>query len=72
MMMIYGRGINSAYYGELENTNQLISIIMLPLFSWLFIDFDRLRNIAIKSGWTSELIYEDDHFHYLARLTLVM
>ena len=62
--------INSAYYGELEY-QLTYKHYNAPPFSWLFIDFDRLRNIAIKSGWTSELIYEDDHFHYLARLTLV-
>ena len=62
--------INLAYYGELEY-QLTYKHYNAPPFSWLFIDFDRLRNIAIKSGWTTELIYKDDHFHYLARLTLV-
>ena len=61
--------MNLAYYGELEyqltyknyNSNT---------FPWLFVDFVRLRNIASNSGWTTELIYQNDHFHYLARLTL--
>ena len=61
--------INLAYYGELEY-QLTYKHYNAPPFSWLFIDFDRLRNIAIKCGWTVELIYEDDHFHYLARLTL--
>ena len=59
-----------SYYGELEYQLTYKHYNSIP-FSWLFVDFDRLRNIAIKCGWTVELIYEDDHFHYLARLTLL-
>ena len=61
--------LNSEYYGELEYRLAYKNFSADP-FQWLFVDFDRLRNIAIKCGWTVELIYEDDHFHYLARLTL--
>lgn len=61
--------MNSEYYGELEYQLTYKHYTADP-FPWLFVDFDRLRNIAIKCGWTVELIYEDDHFHYLARLTL--
>ena len=61
--------MNSAYYGEVEYQLTYKSYIADP-FPWLFVDFDRLQNVAIKCGWTVELIYEDDHFHYLARLTL--
>ncbi len=62
--------MNLAYYGELKYqlTYKHYNSITFP---WLFVDFDRLRNIAFNSGWTTELIYKDDHFHYLARLTLV-
>ena len=62
--------MNLAYYGELKYqlTYKHYNSITFP---WLFVDFDRLRNIAFNSGWTTELIYQDDHFHYLARLTLV-
>ena len=62
--------INSAYYGELEYQITYKHYNADP-FPWLFVDFDRLRNIAVKCDWNIELIYEDDHFHYLARLTLV-
>ena len=61
--------LNSVYYGELEYHLTYKHYNSVP-FSWLFVDFDRLRNIAIKCGWNVELIYEDDHFHYLVRLTL--
>ena len=62
--------MNLAYYGELKYqlTYKHYNSITFP---WLFVDFARLRNIAFNSGWTTELIYQDDHFHYLARLTLV-
>jgi len=61
--------MNSAYYGELEYQLTYKHYNSTP-FPWLFVDFDRLRNIAIKCGWNVKLIYEDDHFHYLTRLTL--
>ena len=61
--------MNSAYYGELEYQLSYKNYSADP-FLWLFVDFDRLRNIAIKNGWNVELIYEDDHFHYLAKLIL--
>ncbi|PDH47580.1 MAG: SAM-dependent methyltransferase [Bacteroidetes bacterium MED-G21] len=61
--------MNSKYYGELEYQLTYKNYTADP-FPWLFIDFERLRNIAIKCGWNVELIYEDDHFHYLAKLIL--
>ncbi len=39
-------------------------------FSWLYIDFDTMQKIASKKGWKAEKIFEDDHYHYLARLVL--
>ena len=39
-------------------------------FPWLVVAFEKLRDTAIKAGWKVELLYEDDHFHYLAKLTL--
>ena len=62
--------MNFSYYGELEY-QLTYKHYNAPPFSWLFIDFDRLQNIAFKFAWTTELIYEDNHFHYLARLTLL-
>lgn len=61
--------INSEYYGELEYHLTYKNYKAEP-FPWLYVDFDRLRNIAIKCGWNIELIYEDEHFHYLAKLTI--
>lgn len=57
------------YYGELEYEIEYKECKANP-FLWLFVDFNRLYDVATKAGWKVELIYEDDHFHYLARLTL--
>ncbi len=40
-------------------------------FSWLYIDFNSMKKIAEQLGWMVEKIYEDDHYHYLTRLTRV-
>lgn len=61
--------LNRAYYGELEYSLSYKDCEAKP-FPWLFIDFERLRTSAIKAGWNVELIYEDDHFHYLVKLKL--
>ncbi len=39
-------------------------------FTWLYIDFPLLEQIAGEIGYHAEKLYEDDHYHYLARLTL--
>ena len=38
--------------------------------TWLYIDRDFLEEIARKSGWDTEIIFEDNKDQYLARLTL--
>ncbi len=40
-------------------------------FSWLYIDFDTLRQAGRQSGWEVQRIYEDETQQYLARLTRV-
>ena len=62
--------MNSFYYGELEYQLTYKDYTGIP-FQWLFVDFERLRKIAIKCGWNVELIYEDEYFHYLVKLTLL-
>lgn len=42
-----------------------------PWFSWLYLDFDTMSKIAHEHGWKVEKLYEDDHYHYLARLTRI-
>jgi len=59
----------SEYYGELEYKLSYKDLKCEP-FPWLFIDFEKMREKAIAAGWKLELIYEDDHYHYLVRLSL--
>ncbi len=40
-----------------------------PEFQWLYIDADFLTDIAEKSGWRSEGIYQEDNGHYLTHLS---
>lgn len=59
--------LNEGYYGEVEYRfvyNNLVG----DLFKWLYVDFSTLFEYANKNGFRCELIYEDDHFNYLARL----
>lgn len=57
------------YYGELtfsisykkETEND---------FPWLYLDFNTLQNAANDNGLKCEMIFEGEHYDYLARLTL--
>ena len=40
-----------------------------PLFGWLHIDPETLRNYASKAGWNCEVTLQQDDGNYLARLT---
>ena len=61
--------LNSSYYGELQYKLEYKDI-KADAFSWLFVDFEKLRDTAFKAGWKAELLYEDAHFQYLVKLTL--
>jgi hypothetical protein len=37
-------------------------------FDWLYVDFDTLAYYAEESGFDAELLYEGEHYEYLARL----
>lgn len=39
-------------------------------FDWLYLDYERLAWYAQKNELNCELIYEGDHYEYLARLTI--
>lgn len=61
--------LHKDYYGDLDYS---IGYKDMPAstFPWLFVGYDILKEIAIKSGWSIEHIYQDDNYHFLARLTL--
>ena len=61
--------LEKSYYGDLDYFLSYKKLIADP-FPWLFVGFEILEEVAIKSGWKVEHIFQDDHHHYLARLTL--
>lgn len=59
--------LNESYYGEVEYQFIYKNMKGNP-FKWLFVDYSTLNEYADKNGFRCELIYEDDHYNYLARL----
>jgi len=59
--------LNEGYYGEVEY-RFVYKELTGELFKWLYVDFSTLYEYAQKNGFTCELIFEDDHYNYLARL----
>lgn len=57
------------YFGELSYRYEYKGEVG-NWFDWLYIDQTTLENIADKSGYYFQVIFEDDADHYLARLTL--
>lgn len=37
-------------------------------FQWLYLDFDLLKKEASKRGFLCELMFEDEHYRFLAKL----
>jgi SAM-dependent methyltransferase len=59
----------NGYYGEVSFRYEYKSI-KGNWFKWVYVDQKTLKEIAQQSGWGAEIIFEDDHDQYLARLTL--
>jgi len=38
-------------------------------FNWLHLDFDGLRDIAQRHGWSAEMLGQEANGHYLARIS---
>ena len=62
--------LNEAYYGEVEYQVEYKGQLGVP-FKWLFVDYSNLEYNASEAGYECELLYEDEHFNYLARLLLI-
>lgn len=58
------------YYGEVEYRMDYCNCHGKP-FKWVFVDYDLLSQAAEENGFKCEMIYEDDHYLYLAKLTLL-
>ena len=59
--------LNENYYGEVEYQVEYEGVKGIP-FKWLFVDYANLSFIADMAGYRCELLFEDEHFNYLARL----
>lgn len=57
---------NNTYYGEMEyEVKYKMSVTM---FKWLFVDFDKLKKVANKTGLNCTLIERGENHDYLAQL----
>ncbi len=56
------------YYGELVYTMRYKDVVGKP-FDWIFADYNLVESLANTHGFDSELLFETDHYQYLARLT---
>jgi SAM-dependent methyltransferase len=55
------------YYGLVDYQMQYKDVLG-ETFDWLYVDFDTLAYYAEESGFDAELLYEGEHYEYLARL----
>lgn len=55
------------YYGELTFTIHYKGETEIP-FNWLYVDYNTLQNAANANGLRCQLIYEGEHYDYLAKL----
>ena len=55
------------YYGQIDYQMQYKNVLGEP-FDWLYVDFDTLSYYAEESGLKAELLYEGEHYDFLARV----
>lgn len=56
------------YYGEVSYQYEYQNE-KGPWFNWLYVDPSILSDLAVKTGWAYELLFDDQEDQYLARLT---
>lgn len=61
--------LNDNYYGELQYRIDFANR-RGESFNWLFVDATTLSDVAASCGFEMEILDEDDHYQYLAKLTL--
>lgn len=59
--------LNESYYGEVIYRVGYRDCFSEP-FPWLFIDQSTLEQLASEAGFRVEVLYEGDHFEYLAKI----
>ena len=57
------------YYGQLDYQMQYKDVEGEP-FDWLYLDFNTLAYYAEENGFKAEVLFEGEHYDYLAGLTL--
>ena len=62
--------LNTNYYGEVSYQMEYKNHLTEP-FNWLFVDFEKLKEVAQSCGLKCELVCEGEHYDYLARLTIL-
>lgn len=60
--------LNEDYYGEVEYQVAYKGKKGIP-FKWLFVDYSNLEFYANEAGFDCEMLFEDENFNYLARLS---
>lgn len=58
------------YYGLVDYQMVYKNVTGKP-FDWLYVDFETLSYYAEEAGFRAELIFEGEHYDYLARLTRI-
>lgn len=56
------------YYGLVDYQMVYKNVAGEP-FDWLYVDFETLAYYAEEAGFRAELVFEGEHYDYLARLT---
>ena len=65
----YWIDLNAEYYGALQYQFEYKGEKEAP-FDWLYIDPEKMNELAEEAGFEMEIIKEGDHYDYLARLTV--
>ncbi|GAA4238211.1 methyltransferase domain-containing protein [Postechiella marina] len=65
----YWMDTNAGYYGELDYFLQYKGKKELPM-KWLYLDINTLNLACETVGLKCELVFEGEHFDYLAKLTI--
>ena len=59
--------LNNTYYGQVEYTMSFKDIAS-DKFKWLFIDKNKMKELADELGYTFKILAEGDHYDYLGVL----
>ena len=61
--------LNRHYYGEVTYQMEYKGLITEE-FDWLFVDYDKLKQVAASVDLKTELLFKDESNQYLVKLTV--